>query len=272
MSDEKNSADETARTESASGSGTAAGDTAANGTPSWAQPGQEGTQPRFGQSWSSSSQGEGSTPDPGAPSAPEGPGAPDAPSAPPAQPAPEPPSYGQQSYQATPDYTPAPPSSAQQPGYGQSTPPAYGQQPPAYGQGGYGQQPPAYGQQQPGYGQQPTYGQPDYGQQPAYGQPNPYATQGYSYAPQPGATSGLAIASLILGLAGFFTGGAAGIAAIITGFMARSRIRASGRSGGGMALAGIILGFVSVVFLVLLIIGIAALAIQSSSHYGSYGN
>ncbi len=39
-----------------------------------------------------------------------------------------------------------------------------------------------------------------------------------------------------------------------------------------MALAGIILGFVSVVFLVLLIIGIAALAIQSSSHYGSYGN
>src|ERR1700722_4429912 len=65
-----------------------------------------------------------------------------------------------------------------QPGYGQQPQPGYGQ--PAYGQAqdepGYGQpqNQPGYGQPQPGYGQpqvQPGYGQPQ--GQPGYGQPQP---------------------------------------------------------------------------------------------------
>jgi hypothetical protein len=73
-----------------------------------------------------------------------------------------------------PGWTPGAPQ--QQPGQQQlGQQPAYGQQPgamPGYGQPGqpgqpaYGQQPPAYGQQP--YGQQPAYGQQPYGQQAAY--------------------------------------------------------------------------------------------------------
>lgn len=71
-------------------------------------------------------------------------------------------------------------------------------------------------------------------------------------------TSGLAIASVVLGgtsvllCLGPFTG----LPAVITGHMARSRIRASNgqESGGGLALAGLITGYLglSVVFIALL--------------------
>ncbi|MDB0068046.1 DUF4190 domain-containing protein [Akkermansiaceae bacterium] len=59
-------------------------------------------------------------------------------------------------------------------------------------------------------------------------------------------TSGLAIASLILGLLGFVFCFITGIPAIITGHMARSRVKASGGTlgGGGIALAGIMLGYI----------------------------
>jgi hypothetical protein len=67
---------------------------------------------------------------------------------------------------------------------------------------------------------------------------------------QTGATNGLAIASLILGIISiptlFCYGGGVlfGIAALITGFMARQKIKASGgaQTGDGLALAGIIMG------------------------------
>lgn len=94
-----------------------------------------------------------------------------------------------------------------------------------------------------GTSDQPGYGQPDYGQQPGqYGQ-QPY-----------GQTAPLAIVSLVLGLVGlpccaFFV---PGIAAIVTGFIARKQVDESqGRQqGAGMALAGMILGAVSVVIAV----------------------
>ncbi|MDA8967209.1 DUF4190 domain-containing protein [Akkermansiaceae bacterium] len=59
-------------------------------------------------------------------------------------------------------------------------------------------------------------------------------------------TSGLAIASLILGLLGFVFCFITGIPAIITGHIARSRVKASGGTlgGGGIALAGIMLGYI----------------------------
>ena len=62
-------------------------------------------------------------------------------------------------------------------------------------------------------------------------------------------TSGLAIASLVTGILG------AGIVAIITGHMARARIkRDPGLDGAGLALAGLILGYLTTVLLVIAIV------------------
>lgn len=109
---------------------------------------------------------------------------------------------------------------------------------------------PAYGAPAPAYGAPaPTYGAP------AYGTSGYAAPVGYT-APQK--TNGLAIASLVLGIVGlpfclWFIGG---IPALILGYMAKSQIRASGdtEQGRGMALAGIILGWISVVCTVLFIV------------------
>jgi hypothetical protein len=95
---------------------------------------------------------------------------------------------------------------------------------------------------QPGYGQQP------YGQPPSYPPPPPGAPGGYG---QPPKTSPLAIVSLVLGIIGvpcctFFV---FGIGAAVTGFLARRQIDASQGSlkGSGMAMAGLVLGVVTIV-------------------------
>ena len=73
-------------------------------------------------------------------------------------------------------------------------------------------------------------------------------------APPAPTTSGLAIASLVLGLL-FCLGPLTGIPAVICGHLARSRIRsAAGQIGGaGMALAGLILGYVGIALWLLLL-------------------
>lgn len=148
---------------------------------------------------------------------------------------------------------PAPPAPPVAPGYGAPQQPygqqPYGQQPQQpYGQQPYGQQP--YGQQpQQPYGQQPygqQPGQPGYGQ-PAYGQPAPGYAQPYATAP---ATKSpiLSILSLVGGIAGiilnlaFGIGALFGVAAIVLGFIGRTREPQAK----GFWLTGIILGFVSV--------------------------
>lgn len=72
-------------------------------------------------------------------------------------------------------------------------------------------------------------------------------------------TSGKAIASLVLGICVFILGFLTGIPAIIFGHLAKSDIKKSGGKlqGDGMALAGLILGYVSVVFIPLIIAAIA---------------
>ena len=78
---------------------------------------------------------------------------------------------------------------------------------------------------------------------------------------------GLATASLILGICGLVLcvlGPAFGIPAVICGHMARSRINASGGalSGGGMALAGIITGYIGIASFV--VVGLlAAIAVPN---------
>ncbi len=76
--------------------------------------------------------------------------------------------------------------------------------------------------------------------------------------PPPQEKSGLAIASLILGLAGFLLIFFTGIPAIITGHMARARIEKSGGAigGSGMALAGLILGYLTTLLLPIILAGL----------------
>ena len=79
-------------------------------------------------------------------------------------------------------------------------------------------------------------------------------------------SSGLAVASLILGLVGivFCFGPLAGIPAVICGHKAQSRIKHSGGTltGAGMALAGLITGYISIAMIV--VIGmLAAIAIPN---------
>lgn len=179
----------------------------------------------------------------GAPPAPPY-GAPDAPSAPPAPP------YGSAYDAPAPDAAasaygsaPAAPASDQQ-GYGQT---AYGQQ--AYGQSAYGQ---AYGQQ--------AYGQQAYGQQ-----------YGYTAPPK---TNLLAILSLIASLVGFimFLPVIGQIAGVIMGHISLKQIKTTGERGHGMALAGLLIGYISLGLIVLFVIGISILiastANSTSSGYG----
>lgn len=84
-------------------------------------------------------------------------------------------------------------------------------------------------------------------------QPYPAGPLGSPQTMRPSSTSGLAVASLVLGiLAWVACGFVGGIAAVITGHMARGRIRLTGEDGGGLALAGLILGYINIAFVAIL--------------------
>ncbi|CAA9212870.1 MAG: hypothetical protein AVDCRST_MAG54-199 [uncultured Actinomycetospora sp.] len=125
--------------------------------------------------------------------------------------------------------------------------------------GQYGASP--YGPSQYGSGQ---YGSGQYGSYEA----NPYATPygGDPYAPAPyggGAygpqygygpgyaagppQSGLAVAALVCGILGFFTAGLASIGAVICGHLAWSDTKSGRQAGHGMAIAGLVLGYIPIV-------------------------
>lgn len=59
-------------------------------------------------------------------------------------------------------------------------------------------------------------------------------------------TSGLAIGSLVCGILEFFTLGLSAIPAVILGHLARGQIRRTGERGDGMAIAGLILGWLAI--------------------------
>jgi hypothetical protein len=104
--------------------------------------------------------------------------------------------------------------------------------------------------------QHPNYpGAYGYPGQPGYPQPG-YPQPGY---PIPRPTNGFAIASLVLGIIWIYWVGS--ILALIFGYIARKQIRERNESGDGMAIAGIVLGWVGigvlVIVLIFVIIGIA---------------
>jgi hypothetical protein len=77
-------------------------------------------------------------------------------------------------------------------------------------------------------------------------------------APAAPPVSGLAIGALICGLAEVITFGIAGIPAIILGHSARAHIRETGERGDGLAVAGLVLGYLAVAswaFILLVLIG-----------------
>ena len=121
---------------------------------------------------------------------------------------------------------------------------------------------------------QPAYPQPYQGQpgnpQPYQGQPgdpqtyqgqpgDPQTYQGgyvasYGYPPVAGPhTNTLAIVSLVAGIAGLsFAPFVAAIGAIVTGHMARRQLQETGETGQGLAIAGLVLGYIGIIFPVLL--------------------
>jgi Domain of unknown function (DUF4190) len=135
---------------------------------------------------------------------------------------------------------------------------------------------------EPGFGQAPGggYSQPGYGQSPGYSAPPPppgyppsypqsgYGQYGGGYAPVgPPRTNGFAIASLVCSIAGLLFG-LGGILGIIFGFVARSQINRSNgaQKGLGLAVAGIVIGFVVIAIGVIIVIAIV------SRHCGTAGH
>jgi hypothetical protein len=64
----------------------------------------------------------------------------------------------------------------------------------------------------------------------------------------PASTNSLARASLVLGVAEFFTMGLTAIPAIICGHMAKREMRLTGQRGDGLATSGLVLGYMAVIF------------------------
>jgi hypothetical protein len=176
---------------------------------------------------------------------------PEDPTQPPVQPpappaAPEPPAEPAAPSYAQPAAPAAPPAAAPEPvapSYAQPAAPAAPAAAPQYGQ-------PAYPQSQPQYGQpaQPQYGQPAYAQTPQQqyqGGAYPPPVYGTPYATGP-RTNALSIVSLISSLVGLFIIPIiASIVGVITGHMALGQVKRNGENGRGMALAGVIIGWVS---------------------------
>ena len=122
----------------------------------------------------------------------------------------------------------------------------------------------------------PTYAPPGYPgfEQPAYSYA--YGYGGYSpYQPAP-ANDGLAVASLITSCIALATLcvvtplGLAGVVGAILGHVSRRRIRATGAGGGGMALAGIIVGWIAAALAVLMIVGFILLVVLAPETESGY--
>ncbi len=84
-------------------------------------------------------------------------------------------------------------------------------------------------------------------------------------------TNGLAIASLICGIGQIFLFTVGSVAAVVLGHLARRQIRQTGEEGAGIALAGMILGYIGLVLSIIAFILILALAVWASHQPPSPG-
>jgi hypothetical protein len=109
---------------------------------------------------------------------------------------------------------------------------------------------------------------------PPYGAPAPYgaypsAQYGYTPYAQPRGTNGMDVASKVLGILWVYWIGS--ILAIIFGFIALSQIKERNQQGRGMAIAGLILGFIGVGTLVLILL-VVILGDNAQIRFSSVGN
>ena len=109
--------------------------------------------------------------------------------------------------------------------------------------------PPPYGPPPPHYGPPP----PQYGAYPGgYPPPPPQPYPGFT-PPPIGPRNGLGIAALVIAIIGLVfcwtvAGGVIlGVVAVIIGFVARGRVKRGESSNGGVAIAGIVLGFLAII-------------------------
>ncbi|GAA2618266.1 DUF4190 domain-containing protein [Actinomadura fulvescens] len=124
---------------------------------------------------------------------------------------------------------------------------------------------------------QPPYDPYGYGSQDPYAQQQQYPpaqVQHHYYGGAPVAvrTNGMATASMILGIIGIFTCGFGSILAVIFGHVAQSQIRRTGEGGSGMAVAGLIMGYIMLALGLLywiVVVGIYGAALWSISESGS---
>lgn len=169
--------------------------------------------------------------------------------------------------------------------YGSATPGAASSGSPAYGSSSYGSSPSDYGNSQSStygggdyssgnYGapaNEPANPTPAYNPTPTYNsQPAPYgAPYGAPGQPVRRGTNGLAIAALITGivsLVAVWPLGWAGIAPVIMGHIAVKQCKESGQEGKGLAIGGLITGYIAIGGFILIILffvlmfGLAGLA------------
>jgi hypothetical protein len=71
-------------------------------------------------------------------------------------------------------------------------------------------------------------------------------------------TSGLAVGAMVCGIAELFTLGFAAVPAVILGHLARAQIRKTGERGDGMAIAGLVLGYLGIAGWLFIILAIAS--------------
>lgn len=164
-----------------------------------------------------------------------------------------PPSYDPTPYQSPPPYQSDPgyqqagfPPPLDQSGYppppytdagGFGTPGAPGYPPPPP----YNTPPPGFGPPSPGYGAPP----PGYGPPPGFGPPPGYPAPGYAaYGPPTEKTNAMAIGSLVASVVGVCCG-IGSIVGIVLGIVAMNQIKQSGEKGHGLAIAGIVVGVLS---------------------------
>ncbi len=106
---------------------------------------------------------------------------------------------------------------------------------------------------------------------PAGAMPAVWPAPAYS-PPVSTSTNSLARASMILGVAEFFSMGLTAVPAVICGHIAKREMRETGQRGDGMATAGLVLGYMAIVFWgIVIILSILGAAISIAGQGGPVG-
>jgi Domain of unknown function (DUF1707)/Domain of unknown function (DUF4190) len=89
-----------------------------------------------------------------------------------------------------------------------------------------------------------------------------------AYQAPAGSTNSMAIASMVLGVAEFFTVGLTAIPAVVCGHIARRQIRQTAERGDGLATSGLVLGYMAIIFWSVLIAATLVSVAISIAHNG----